>query len=468
MQPRVSGAGSATDSVSPPLNKKRCQLGGLSHSPRAVSLIVAPDDPSAWNSREQVRDRRAASARSYRVVGRVHCREEHANRERPLPHPQTALGLDPSTRQPRAHPKHPVGLRPCGLEVQASRVGMHEAEHRGPRNRRVRRDRSDERLNLLRTPCECPGRSGYRRRRYRSAPDKAPERGGDETRAEKTQPGTWSHDRNDTSSGVIASPMLARPDSCRQPSYRSSKNCATSSFPIRRAKTSGVWPLATLPSATSSLAQSAIRPASVACVARSAPGQSATLGGHGASVPLRPGAATLGSWAMDADAVEIRVLGCLIEKQRVTPDQYPLSLNSLRLAANQATNREPVVEYDQATIRAALDRLGRKGWTRLTSGPSSRSAKFRHLLDEALQLTQPQLALLAVLMLRGPQTAGELRTRSERLFSFRSARRGPIRSRRARHARVGGAVAEATRRAGGALESPSRRRNPELRGAGRG
>jgi uncharacterized protein YceH (UPF0502 family) len=123
---------------------------------------------------------------------------------------------------------------------------------------------------------------------------------------------------------------------------------------------------------------------------------------------------------MDADAVEIRVLGCLIEKQRATPDQYPLSLNSLRLAANQATNRDPVVEYDQATIRAALDRLGRKGWTRLTSGPSSRSAKFRHLLDEALQLTQSQLALLAVLMLRGPQTVGELRTRSERLFSFRS------------------------------------------------
>ena len=123
---------------------------------------------------------------------------------------------------------------------------------------------------------------------------------------------------------------------------------------------------------------------------------------------------------MDADEVEIRVLGCLIEKQRTTPDQYPLSLNSLRLAANQLTNRDPIVEYDQATIRSSLDRLGRRGWTRLTSGPSSRTAKFRHLLDEALQLTQPQLALLAVLMLRGPQTIAELRTRSERLFSFRS------------------------------------------------
>ncbi len=124
---------------------------------------------------------------------------------------------------------------------------------------------------------------------------------------------------------------------------------------------------------------------------------------------------------MDADAVEVRVLGCLIEKQRITPDQYPLSLNALRLAANQATNREPVVEYDEGTIRAALDRLGRRGWTRLASGPSSRAAKFRHLLDEALRLTPSQLALLAVLMLRGPQTVAELRTRTERLYPFPSA-----------------------------------------------
>jgi uncharacterized protein len=123
---------------------------------------------------------------------------------------------------------------------------------------------------------------------------------------------------------------------------------------------------------------------------------------------------------MDADAVELRVLGCLIEKQRLTPDQYPLSLNALRLAANQATNREPVVEFDERTIRAALDRLGRRGWTRLASGPGSRVAKFRHLLDEALRLTPSQLALLAVLMLRGPQTAAELRTRSERLYPFPS------------------------------------------------
>ena len=123
---------------------------------------------------------------------------------------------------------------------------------------------------------------------------------------------------------------------------------------------------------------------------------------------------------MDADAVEIRVLGCLVEKQRTTPDVYPLSLNALRLACNQSTNRDPVVEYDEATIRAALDRLSRKGWTRLASGAGSRAVKYRHLLSEALGLSVPQQALLAVLMLRGPQTPGELRQRSERLHSFGS------------------------------------------------
>jgi uncharacterized protein len=124
---------------------------------------------------------------------------------------------------------------------------------------------------------------------------------------------------------------------------------------------------------------------------------------------------------VNLDAVELRVLGCLLEKERTTPDQYPLSLNALRLAANQSTNRDPVADYDEATIRAALDGLGNRGYTRLASGPGSRAAKFRHLLPETLQLTPSQLALLAVLMLRGPQTAAELRTRSERLYRFASA-----------------------------------------------
>jgi uncharacterized protein YceH (UPF0502 family) len=122
----------------------------------------------------------------------------------------------------------------------------------------------------------------------------------------------------------------------------------------------------------------------------------------------------------DADAVELRVLGCLIEKQRTTPEVYPLSLNSLRLACNQSTNRDPVVAYDESTIRAALDRLSRKGWTRLASGPGSRAAKFRHLFGEALRLSDEEVALLCVLMLRGAQTPGELKQRTQRLHPFAS------------------------------------------------
>jgi len=123
---------------------------------------------------------------------------------------------------------------------------------------------------------------------------------------------------------------------------------------------------------------------------------------------------------VDADAVEIRVLGCLIEKQRTTPDAYPLSLNSLRLACNQATNRDPVAEYDEREIKAALERMQDRGWTRFASGASSRALKYRHLLDEALSLSGAEISLLAVLMLRGPQTLGELKGRSDRLHRFDS------------------------------------------------
>ncbi len=121
---------------------------------------------------------------------------------------------------------------------------------------------------------------------------------------------------------------------------------------------------------------------------------------------------------MEPDAVEIRVVGCLIEKQRTTPDAYPLSLNALRLACNQSTNRDPVVEYDEATVTEALRRLALRGWTRLASGAGSRARKYRHLLPEALGLDAAELSLLAVLMLRGAQTPGELKQRSERLHSF--------------------------------------------------
>jgi uncharacterized protein len=123
---------------------------------------------------------------------------------------------------------------------------------------------------------------------------------------------------------------------------------------------------------------------------------------------------------VNADAVELRVLGSLIEKQRTTPDAYPLSLNSLRLACNQSTNRDPVVDYDEPAIRAALERLSRKGWVRLASGPGSRAAKYRHLFDDAIGVSPGEIALLAVLMLRGAQTLGELRQRTERLFRFES------------------------------------------------
>jgi uncharacterized protein len=123
---------------------------------------------------------------------------------------------------------------------------------------------------------------------------------------------------------------------------------------------------------------------------------------------------------VDLSAVELRVLGCLVEKQRTTPDVYPLSLNALRAACNQSTNRDPVVSYDEPTIRAALDELSRRGWVRLTSGPSSRAAKFRHLLAEALGLSDAEISLLTVLMLRGAQTPGELKQRTERLYGFES------------------------------------------------
>jgi uncharacterized protein YceH (UPF0502 family) len=121
---------------------------------------------------------------------------------------------------------------------------------------------------------------------------------------------------------------------------------------------------------------------------------------------------------MEPDAVEIRVLGCLIEKQRTTPDVYPLTLNALRLACNQSTNRDPVVEYDENTIRSGIERLVQRKWATLASWSNRRSMKYRHTLDGALGLDDREISVLAVLMLRGPQTPGELKTRTERLQPF--------------------------------------------------
>ena len=120
----------------------------------------------------------------------------------------------------------------------------------------------------------------------------------------------------------------------------------------------------------------------------------------------------------DLSAVETRVLGCLLEKQRTTPDGYPLTLNSLRLACNQSTNRDPVVEYDEAAVRAAAERLARRRLARFASGHQSRAPKYRHLLREELGLADDEQALLALLLLRGPQTPGELKGRAERLHAF--------------------------------------------------
>jgi len=120
----------------------------------------------------------------------------------------------------------------------------------------------------------------------------------------------------------------------------------------------------------------------------------------------------------EPDAIEIRVVACLVEKQRTTPDAYPLSLNSLRLACNQSTNRDPVVDYDEQTVSDALRQTALRGWTRLTSGAGSRARKYRQLLDDALGVDSGELAVLAALMLRGPQTPGELKGRTERLEGF--------------------------------------------------
>ena len=115
---------------------------------------------------------------------------------------------------------------------------------------------------------------------------------------------------------------------------------------------------------------------------------------------------------------EVRVLGALLEKQRTTPDAYPLSLNALRLACNQSTNRDPVVDYDGSLLRDGLHRLERRGLVRLASGAGSRAAKYRHLLAEALPLDSAEQAVMCVLMLRGAQTPGELKQRGERMHSF--------------------------------------------------
>ena len=121
---------------------------------------------------------------------------------------------------------------------------------------------------------------------------------------------------------------------------------------------------------------------------------------------------------MELDAVQIRILGCLIEKERTTPDSYPLSTNALVNACNQSSNRDPVVDFDERTVDGAMLELRTAGLARTITG--GRANKHRHVADEAWDASPAELAVVAVLFLRGPQTVGELRARTERMYDFDS------------------------------------------------
>lgn len=116
--------------------------------------------------------------------------------------------------------------------------------------------------------------------------------------------------------------------------------------------------------------------------------------------------------------VETRILGCLLEKERITPENYPLSLHSLTAACNQATNRDPVVSHSEKTVEAGVNSLREKKLARVIFGTGSRVQKYRHNLLEHFHLGPGEVALFCVLLLRGPQTPGELRGRAERLHAF--------------------------------------------------
>jgi len=116
--------------------------------------------------------------------------------------------------------------------------------------------------------------------------------------------------------------------------------------------------------------------------------------------------------------VQSRIVGCLIEKEMATPDNYPLTMNGLLAACNQTSNRNPVTRLDEATVENALQNLRAMNVVRIVYSRSNRADKYRHVLDEMLALEPQHLALLSVLMLRGPQTASELRARTERLHTF--------------------------------------------------
>lgn len=123
---------------------------------------------------------------------------------------------------------------------------------------------------------------------------------------------------------------------------------------------------------------------------------------------------------LELNALETRILGCLLEKERLTPENYPLSLHSLTTACNQTTNRDPITAYDEKTVEAGLNALREKKLAMVLFGAGSRVQKYRHRFEEHYTLDPEEIALICVLLLRGPQTLGELRTRTERFFTFAS------------------------------------------------
>jgi uncharacterized protein YceH (UPF0502 family) len=124
------------------------------------------------------------------------------------------------------------------------------------------------------------------------------------------------------------------------------------------------------------------------------------------------------SFPMELDPISMRLLGCLVEKEMTTPEYYPMTVNALTAAANQKTNRDPVVAYSEADTMRGLDALRELGLVRAVSSPGSRAVKFKHALTDILEIDGEQASLLAVLMLRGEQTSGELRLRTERYHHF--------------------------------------------------
>ena len=119
------------------------------------------------------------------------------------------------------------------------------------------------------------------------------------------------------------------------------------------------------------------------------------------------------------DAVAVRVLGALIEKESTTPDNYPLTLNALTLACNQSSNRDPVMSLDEAAVLDSINKLIARSLVHAVYRSDSRAKRYRHVMAETMKLHPAEIAIMGVLMLRGAQTLGEIRTRSARLFEFR-------------------------------------------------